>query len=95
MVANTSKVLSNREYDALLKEKRAEAWKLCDPVVRGAFSTCPAHDSEFVECSKDKFLSVAWKCRAQNRAMYECLRQQCVSYHTCLLYTSPSPRDRG
>ncbi|WFD08208.1 hypothetical protein MVES1_003580 [Malassezia vespertilionis] len=42
-MSNKANVMSNREYDAFLKEQKAGAFKLCDPVVR-----------EFVECSKGR-----------------------------------------
>ncbi|SHO79498.1 Similar to S.cerevisiae protein CMC1 (Copper-binding protein of the mitochondrial intermembrane space) [Malassezia sympodialis ATCC 42132] len=63
-MSNTSRVMSNREYEKFMKEKKHEAFKKCDPIVQ-----------EFVECSRNRLFSVAWACRKQNRAMYECLLQ--------------------
>ncbi|KAI3626685.1 hypothetical protein GLX27_001659 [Malassezia furfur] len=61
-MSDLSRVMSNREYDTFLKERKAEAFKRCDPIVQ-----------EFVECTRNRFLSVAWACRQQNRNMYDCL----------------------
>lgn len=69
-MSDLSRVMSNREYDTFLKERKAEAFKRCDPIVQGA--SCAA-DAEFVECTRNRFLSVAWACRQQNRNMYDCL----------------------
>ncbi|WFC94785.1 hypothetical protein MBRA1_001419 [Malassezia brasiliensis] len=55
-MSDLSRVMSNREYDTFLKERKAEAFKRCDPIVK-----------EFVECTRNRFLSVAWACRQQNR----------------------------
>ncbi|WFD40577.1 uncharacterized protein MJAP1_003565 [Malassezia japonica] len=61
---NKSRVMSNREYDRFLKDKKLEAFKRCDPLVQ-----------EFVHCSQNRLLSVAWACRQQNRNMFNCLRE--------------------
>ncbi|WFD24285.1 hypothetical protein MEQU1_002984 [Malassezia equina] len=33
-MSNTSRVMSNREYEKFMKEKKIEAFKKCDPVVQ-------------------------------------------------------------
>lgn len=38
-MSNTSRVMSNREYEKFMKEKKQEAFKKCDPVVQGACSS--------------------------------------------------------
>lgn len=75
-MSNTSKVMSNREYDKFLKDRKLEAFKRCDPVVQGTSRYSP----EFVECSRNRVLSVAWACRQQNKNMFDCLRHQYVRY---------------
>ena len=35
-MSDLSRVMSNREYDTFLKERKAEAFKRCDPIVQGA-----------------------------------------------------------
>ncbi|WFD34691.1 hypothetical protein MCUN1_001532 [Malassezia cuniculi] len=67
-MSEKSAVLSNREYDKLVKEVRSRAFKACDDVVQ-----------EFVKCSHNRVLSVAWACREQNTKLYNCLLEQCVA----------------
>ncbi|KAL4399178.1 hypothetical protein ACI68E_003552 [Malassezia pachydermatis] len=64
MSSTSQQVLSNREYDTLVKEKRLEAYKKCDPIVQ-----------EFVACTKEYMLSVGWACKEQSQKMRECLHQ--------------------
>lgn len=42
---------------------------------RWAQIRCKKEISEFVECSKDKFLNVIWECKPQNNAMNICLHK--------------------
>lgn len=34
-MVDTARVMSNREYDKFLKERKLEAFKRCDPLVQG------------------------------------------------------------
>lgn len=72
-MSEKASVLSNREYDNLVKEVRLRAFKACDDIVQGACML-----TEFVECSKGRLVSVAWACREQNTKLFNCLQQQCV-----------------
>ena len=37
IMSNTSRVMSNREYEKFMKEKKHEAFKKCDPIVQGSY----------------------------------------------------------
>lgn len=77
MSSTSQQVLSNREYDTLVKEKRLEAYKKCDPIVQGRcmLHARYLHCVEFVACTKEYMLSVGWACKEQSQKMRECLHQ--------------------
>ncbi|PWN52171.1 hypothetical protein IE53DRAFT_385400 [Violaceomyces palustris] len=61
---SSTKALSNREEEALLKETKAEALKKCDQFVK-----------EFAQCSSGRTVSVAWACRDQHKALQDCMKK--------------------
>ncbi|KDN42504.1 hypothetical protein K437DRAFT_237726 [Tilletiaria anomala UBC 951] len=60
----STKALSNREQETLLKQTKADALKKCDEFVKA-----------FADCSRGRTISVAWACRGDHKAMQGCLRQ--------------------
>jgi COX assembly mitochondrial protein 1 len=57
--------LSNRELELLRERAKKEAMRACDDVVR-----------QFVECSKPRFISTVWACRAALQEMNDCVLKQ-------------------
>eukprot|EP00834_Sanchytrium_tribonematis_P000629 NODE_11_length_54881_cov_1.430718.p42 type:complete len:110 gc:universal NODE_11_length_54881_cov_1.430718:19435-19106(-) len=55
-------LLSNKQQDFIMKQVRVEAYKKCDIYMKA-----------FMECSKDKYLSMPFKCRSLYNEMNECL----------------------
>ncbi|KNE72417.1 hypothetical protein AMAG_16469 [Allomyces macrogynus ATCC 38327] len=56
------KTLTRRDEEEVLKAVRKEALLKCDDLVKA-----------YTECCAGRWVSVAWKCRTQLRAMNECL----------------------
>jgi len=56
--------LSRREEDTLLKTTKARALKECDAFVKA-----------FAECATGRTLSVAWACKANYKAVQDCMVQ--------------------
>ncbi|KAF7965660.1 hypothetical protein HWV62_42404 [Athelia sp. TMB] len=68
--------LSRREEDTLLKTTKARALKECDAFVKGAATplSCQFYVA-FAECATGRTLSVAWACKANYKAVQDCMVQ--------------------
>lgn len=62
-MSNTSRVLSNREYDKFMKEKKLQAFKKCDPIVQG---TLLYFDRQISSLAR-KAVSCPWHGRAARK----------------------------
>ncbi|AXA48485.1 COX assembly mitochondrial protein 1 [Malassezia restricta] len=60
---NSTHVMSNREFETFMKNRKLEAYKACDPLVQ-----------EFVACSRNRVFSVLWACSEQSKRMKDCIR---------------------
>jgi COX assembly protein 1 len=55
--------LSSREETAVHRQMQKNAAVACKDIIQ-----------EFVNCSRDRTISMAWACRSQRTAMVECMR---------------------
>jgi len=56
--------LTRAEEENCFKELKKNALKKCDGLIK-----------DFVDCSKEHNITVAWTCRDKNKAMNKCLNQ--------------------
>ncbi|KAH8120414.1 hypothetical protein DFH11DRAFT_1500544 [Phellopilus nigrolimitatus] len=56
--------LSRREEETLQKSTKARALKECDALVK-----------DFAECTKDRYISLAWACRGKYKQVQDCMYQ--------------------
>lgn len=78
--------LTRAEEENCFKELKKNALKKCEVPIKGLphdhdpFLTCSsevltAFIPDFVDCSKEHNVTVAWSCRDKNKAMNKCLNQ--------------------
>ncbi len=67
---NSTHVMSNREFETFMKNRKLEAYKACDPLVQGTLMRLTI---EFVACSRNRVFSVLWACSEQSKRMKDCI----------------------
>lgn len=77
---DTTHVMSNREYETFMKNRKLEAYKACDPLVQGML---PRLTTEFVACSRNRVFSVLWACSEESKRMKDCIK----SLYVTMAYT--------